>query len=355
MGFDSTIKTQMGYVMKSLILLCSFLGLSFSSVETLARSTAVPPEIIQKLKTTGLVGLVHGADPERGLYVFTYNVPGDFFKRYEFSLIATSLDQRDLLKTLHRGDRLQVIGPIGPQPTPQPHIHAESITLLERYNPGVESPAGHYERVTELPKDLEGKTEFVAQVHAVVGGGEVVVLEYKETILPLVVKEPEITQDLFRGDLVRVYFEVQASPGRPTHLVLKSQESLGKRPVEMLQRLVDRHDTTLPLEGRLVLFPKSPTINQDVWAIEEDLGYGLARYITLVNFTEQGGKFPELERINKKMRALWDTEPTGVFKGRNKFIQTKIRIRATGRITVFSPNQANSQSNLTAEDIVQIP
>jgi len=311
----------------------------------------VPPEIIKQLEATGLTGLMHGVDPDRGLYVFNYNVPGDFFKRFEFSVLPTSEAQLALLKTLRRGDRVFLKGYLGAQPTPQPHVYVQEFKLLEKYDPGVDAPAGRHSRDTQLPEDLKNKTDFVGQVHAVIAGGAVVVVEYKETIIPLVVTETEFTQDLFRGDLIRVYFVIQTSPGRPAHVVLKSSQALGKAPIEVLERLVDRNSTTKTLIGRLVLFPKSPTISRDVWAIEEDLGYGLARYSTLVNFTAVDDKLPELNRIDAKLRAFWNSKPEGVFEGRNKFIHTEIRIRATGVVTVFMPNQANAQLNLTADDI----
>ncbi|MGE3974385.1 MAG: hypothetical protein AB7F59_07670 [Bdellovibrionales bacterium] len=331
-----------------------FLFVALFAFSFSASAQIVPPEIVRQLEMTGLNALVHGADAERGLYVFTYNVPGDFFKRYEFSLLATTMAQKELVKTFNRGDRIFVQGRLGSQPTPQPHVYATEIKLLEKYNPGIESPAGSHQKVTKLPDDLRDKTDFVGQVHAVIGNGLVLVMEYKEVIIPLVVNEPVYTRELFRGDVIRVAFTLQTAPGRPTHIILKSAQEAGGTPVQVLERLVDRHDKIKTLEGRLVLFPKSPTINRDVWAIEEDLGYGLARYSTLVNFTEVGGGFPELEKIDQKMRALWDSDRQAVFHGRNKFIHTKVRIRATGKMTVFTPNQANAQINLTAAQIIPV-
>jgi len=329
-----------------------FLFISSTLSVSHAQSSDPMDEIKSKLAADGLMGLVHGADVERGLYVFSYHIPGDFFTRYNFSLLARSQAQRELLKTLQRHDRVLVKGKLGGQKTPQPHILIASIEVLEKYNPEIESPGGHWTKDTKLPDDLKDKTEITVQVHAVAGEGQVLVVEYREAILPVVVpaKLTNFTKDLYRGDLIQIQFIIQKSPGRPTHLVLNGSVDA---PVKVLERLVDIHNQPVTKSGRLVLFPKSPTINRDVWALEEALPEGLFRYYTLVNFKEENGQFPELEKIGKKLRALWDAHPESVFHARNKFINLKIRIRAKSeKATVFTPDQANAQLHLRAEDII---
>jgi hypothetical protein len=306
-------------------------------------------ELGKKLATDGLIGLVHGANAERNLYVFEYNKPGDFFTRYYFSLVSKN---SQALKALHRGDRIHIHGVLGGEKTPQPHILANQIEMIQAYDPGVASPGGHDAAQAVLPDDLKKQNEMVVQVHAVVADGQVLVVEYKDAVVPVIVNSPanEQTRDLFRGDIIRIGFELQNHPHQPTHVVYKPR---AKAPYfDILQRLVDRHAKPLVIEGPLVLFPKSPVINQDIWAVEEDLGFGLFRYSTLVNFDQDpNGDMSEWTKLKLKLRKAWDAHPESVVQGRNKFINRKVRIHASGIANVVSPAQANAQLFLKAGDI----
>lgn len=321
------------------------------SASTVQAQPADPmADIAQQLSDNGLQGLVHGADSERGLYVMSYHLPGDFFARYNMSLLARTTALKNLLLTLNRNDRILVKGRLGGQDTPQPHIILSEFRVLKKYDPAIESPAGHWEKEIHLPEDLKDLTELTAQVHAIAGDGQVIVIEYRDTILPLIANanQARSTKALYRGDVIRFKFEIQGAPYRPTHLKLIGSD---ERPLQVLERVVEKHEQTISIEGRLVLFPKSPTITRDVWAIEEKLQDGLARYYTLVNFKEVNGTMPEFDRIDQKLRSIWSDNKQSAFAGRNKFINLAVQIRATGKATVFDPNQANAQIHLNASDI----
>lgn len=322
------------------------------AVQALETGTTQLQKIEKQLQTEGLTGLVHGADHERGLYVFAYHLPGDFFARYNLSLTTKNAELRKLLLTLSRNDRIFVKGKFGGQETPQPHIVASELQVLKKNDNAINAPAGSWQKEVKLPEGLADKTEIVVQVHAVAGDGQVLVVEYRDAIIPLVVGPAQArwTRDLYRGDVIRIRFAIQDSPGRPTHLVLQPMSE--EKPFDMLQRLVERHNKTMMFVGRLVLFPKSPTISRDIWAIEEQLAEGLNRYLTLVNFTETNGQLEEWDKIDKKLRSLWDDNKGSVFQGRNKYINLAVTIKVTGNVTVFDANQANAQVHLTADKIV---
>ena len=43
-------------------------------------------------------------------------------------------------------------------------------------------------------------------------------------MLPVYVQRPELTRDLARNDVVRLYYEIRSRPDRPVHLELKDVE-----------------------------------------------------------------------------------------------------------------------------------
>lgn len=309
-------------------------------------------DISTKLANEGLTGLMHGARPERGLYVFVYHTPGNFFERHYISVIPSKKEHRELLATLDHGDRVHVKGELIAVDTAQPHLRLSEIKLEKAWEPNIVAPAGEFHPEAALPQELKNKHEINAMVHAVRGEGTIVVLEYKDAIVPMVVEEPSFTKDLFRGDRIKVQFELQGSPGRPTHISLDTDTKDGKNPVEVLDSINSLHDKIITMEGQLVLFPASPTINRDVWAVENKGGDGTARYFTLVNFEQDANEeFSNLEKIGEKLQAAWSAHPDTIFHGRNKYINTGITVKATGRVSIADPGQANAQIHLTADAI----
>ena len=101
----------------------------------------------------------------------------------------------------------------------------------------------------------------------------------------------------------------------------------------------------------MVMFPKSPTINRNIFAIESYWSKDKtkpARYFTLLpkDFTTK-----KFEAMLKKLQDAWDKNPDEVFMGRNKFIHQKLRIKIKGKGNVDSENQANAQLFADIEDL----
>jgi hypothetical protein len=201
-----------------------------------------------------------------------------------------------------------------------------------------------YEYAAKLPDDLVGKSSAEFLVHAVAAEGRVVVLEYKDAIVPLPVRRPELTRDLYRNDRVRIHYKVKSEPSRPLHLVLNDEHPA---PVEVLERIVEKHGKAADLQGRLVMFPRSPEISRDVFALHTPLADGSSRQYTLVNFESR----EIFDAITEKLTKAWQANPTHT-NGRNKLLSSSIEVRAKGTFNVVDPNQANVQILLkSAEDL----
>ena len=88
-----------------------FLALLISLVLAPLSARAVDVNQIEHdLGTTGVVGWIHGAVAERGIYVFTYRNPDDFFDYIEVSLVGMTSDMESRLATLGRHDKVRVKG-----------------------------------------------------------------------------------------------------------------------------------------------------------------------------------------------------------------------------------------------------
>jgi hypothetical protein len=315
-------------------------------------------DIDKQLKGDGVTGRIHGADSKSGLMVFNYfKMTESILSSVNLSVIAGNDDAQKILDTVKRHDKVLIKGRIKNLNNPQPHIIAESVEIKQPYKPEGTVPEKAFEKQTKLPEELKGKTEATFLVHANVEKGKAIVLEYKDQLLMLISKDASLTENLWRGDKVKLQYNLREFPGQPTHLMLNTKPTEGKKPVEMLDQLggPDRGNPEKPApmitqEGALVKFPKSPAINRDIWAIEQkDPDGGASRYFTLVNFEIEG----EFDRIGKVCRELWDTanKPTDILDGRNKQIHKTIRIKVSGKLNVEDPNQANAQIFLKADEI----
>ncbi|MFX7029415.1 hypothetical protein ABTH93_20980, partial [Acinetobacter baumannii] len=78
--------------------------------------------------------------------------------------------------------------------------------------------------------------------------------------------------------------------------------------------------------------------------IEQKGADGNSRTFTLVNFVAKG----EQEKIDSKLKKWWDAVPEGIIDGRNKLVHSKVVIKASGKMNVVDPNQANAQMQLKA-------
>lgn len=310
-------------------------------------------ELRKALKSSGLVGEIHAADPSNRQFVFTYRHPKDFFTNVQIGMITHSDSARDFFKTMKRHDRVKITGDfihegeIMPA-SPQPHIEVSSIEMVKKYESPVALPENRFTKSTILPQELLDKGEADFLVHANVKNGAALVLEYKDNFVFLTVPEPKIAAQVYRNDRVHIRFTRQKHPKQPMHLELEQGSGeAGIAPLVVTDSIKTLHGKRYTQRGNLVRFPKSPQINRDIWAVEQKSADGNSRTFTLVNFTKKG----EQEKIDAKLKTWWEAHLDSVIDGRNKLVNTKVEIVATGKMNVVDPNQANAQMRLNAKDL----
>ena len=298
----------------------------------------------RELKTTGLIGRIHGAVESSKLFVMSVREPDNFFSYREFSLLPKNKKTLATLSEVNRHDRVCIHGRIISNPSPQKHIAVKSVEVLESWT-GLEG-FPEYNREVNIPVELLDRTSFIGKVHAIGGEGKILVIEYKDGVIPVFVKSPEYTKDLYRGDIVRLSYKLKKIPKSPTHLKLNSQV---EKPVEVIDAIADWNGKENTLTGSLVKFPQSPQLNFDVYAIEVET-QGVKRYFTLVNFENMD----EFQNIRNKLARIWDENSATAKLGRNMLINPEITIEAHGQTNIVSPEQANPQILLdTAADVRQ--
>ena len=298
----------------------------------------------QELTNTGLVGRIHGAASESQMFVMAVREPNNFFAHREFSLIPQDEATRDTLDRLNRHDLVCVTGNIIANPSPQQHIALNSIRVLEPWS----QPEGFapYERQA-VPAELTEQTSFIGKVHAIGAGGKILVMGYKDAVVPIYVSATEYTQGLYRGDIVKLTYQIQQYPQRPVHLQL---DTTVEQPIKVIDAIAAWNDRSKTLTGSLVKFPQSPQLKFDVYAMEVDTD-GIKRYFTLINFENMA----EFQNIRQKLAKIWDENAATAVSGRNKLINREVTIEATGIANIVSPEQANPQILLdNAEQVKQL-
>lgn len=307
---------------------------------------AVDVDQIEKdLGDKGVEGWIHGAVKDHDLFVFTYRNPKDFFDSIQMSLVTDQPDIIAQLQTLSRHDRVRIHGRFLKNPSPQKHIALSALEVVKKYDSGLS--AAPYEYEAKIPDDLQKSNVETFLVHAVAGDGAILVLEYKDAVVPVYVKKPSLGRDLFRNDVVRVAYQIQKRPDSPTHLVLDDNVS---EPIKVLEHIRDLHGKPAKVEGALVMFPKSPEIMFNVFAVSVDLQAGLKRQYTLLNQDN-----PEIfKQIRAKLQAAWDKYPNEYVDGRNKLVSKRVRVRATGIFNEIDPGQANAQILLKDASAIEI-
>jgi hypothetical protein len=308
---------------------------------------SIPAKFERELKAGKAVeGEIHGAYPELQLYVFTYRNPKNFFEFVEVSLIAPTPQLGSTLRGLQRHDRVRIKGELMDNRSPQLHVELQSVEVVKKFE--AKPPIPPYEYEANIPQDLRDKESALFLVHAVNAGGQILVVEYKDTVLPIYVRRPELTRTLARNDLVRLAYEVRTEPAKPVHLRLREDAA---QPVEVVESVMAMHGKPASVEGALVLFPQSPQVRFNVFAVLQKLPGDMQRQYTLANFENQ----ETFDRIREKLQRAWDAAgPDSAVSGRNKLISTKVRVRATGKFNETDPNQANVQIVLDGADSVEI-
>ncbi|MEM6613315.1 MAG: hypothetical protein AAF652_13865 [Cyanobacteria bacterium P01_C01_bin.72] len=299
----------------------------------------------QELTGTGLIGRIHGAAGASQMFVLAVREPNNFFSHREFSLIPKDTLTSNALSQLNRHDLVCIQGDLINNPSPQKHIALKSVQILEEWS----QPEGFepYKRQADLPLELTQQTSLIGKVHAIGEGGKILIVGYQDLVLPIFVSETEYTQDLYRGDIIKLNYQVQSYPHRPLHLQL---DSTVEQPIEMIDAISTWHNQPQILTGNLVKFPQSPQLKFDVYAMEVDT-QGIKRYFTLINFDD----VTEFQNIREKLAQIWDKNASTAVSGRNMLINPNVTIKAQGLGNIISPEQANPQILLeTAEQVRQV-
>lgn len=302
-------------------------------------------DLSQELSSTGLIGRIHGAAAESQMFVMSVREPTNFFSHREFSLIPQDSDTIDVLKKTHRHDLVCVQGNLISNPSPQAHIKVDSFKILEPW----QQPEGFapYERQADLPDEIKNQTSFIGEVHAIGEDGKVLVMGYQDIVIPVFVSATEYTQDLYRGDIVKLTYQIQEIPNRPVHLQLDTNV---EEPIEVLDAIASWNGQPKSLTGKLVKFPQSPQLKFDVYAMEVDT-QNIKRYFTLINFDNM----TEFNNIRQKLANIWDQNADVAVSGRNKLINPEVTITAKGVANIISTEQANPQILLeSADDVEQL-
>jgi hypothetical protein len=314
-------------------------------------STRVQPQAIdisdvqKQLLDTGCVGWVHASVSSKAMYVFTYRNPHDFFDYVMMSLVSDDPAIQKQLAGLNRHDQVQIKGTFLDNASPQKHIRVSSITSMKKYESGY--PTDPYEYQAKIPRDLLRKDHETFLVHAIGGEGHVLVVEYKDAVIPIYVKNATLTAGLYRNDVVQIQFLFQDYPERPLHLAVNETTP---DPIKVVDSIEAKNGKPASIEGALVMFTQSPEIKFNVFAVQELLPNGLNRQYTLVNM--------ESPEVFMKIRALlqtsWDRYPGQYTNARNKLLSKVIRVKVNGIYNEIDPSQANAQILLSSIDSVVI-
>ena len=335
------------------VLIC--LSLVFASIPKIVQSNSEPciyhPEayqglemtkLNQELNQTGLIGRIHGAAAESQMFIMSIREPNNFFSHREFSIIPQQQTTAATLQQTNRHDLVCVRGEMIANPSPQAHIAASSIEIIEPW----QQPEGFepYQRQTDIPQELTTQTSFIGKVHAIGEAGKILVVGYKDRVIPVFVSNTEQTQGLYRGDIVKLSYKIQQNPRQPIHLQLDNSV---EQPVEVLDAISSINGKPQTLTGKLVKFPRSPQLKFDVYAMEVDT-QNIKRYFTLINFENMA----EFDKIRQKLALIWDENQATAIAGRNMLINPEVAIEAKGIGNIISTEQANPQLLLdSAEDV----
>ena len=302
-------------------------------------------KLSQELETTGLIGRIHGAAPESQMFVLSVREPNNFFSSREFSLLANNSATLNQFKTLNRHDGVCIQGNIIPNRSPQQHIAVDSIQVVEKWSQS--KGFAPYKRKTDFPEELRKQTSLIGKVHAIGAEGKILVVEYQDGVIPIYVTSTKYSQNLYRGDIIELSYQIQIRPQQPIHLKLDTTQP---EPIKVLDAIASWHNQENTLTGKLVKFPKSPQLKFDIYAMEVDT-QGIKRYFTLVNFESNS----EFQKIRHKLAKIWDDNASTAVSGRNMLINPEVTIQAQGITNIISPKQANPQILLnSAEKVNQL-
>ncbi len=289
-------------------------------------------EIKTQLVGGGLKGWVHAAVKDQFLFVFTWRQPNNFFINVQLPMSSTDTKILESLSQLKRHDEIFIQGDFFKNESPLQHINVTSLEITKPYT----GPGSDYVYESEVPLEIMNNNKMIAEVHIVTNGGAVLVVEYQDRILPVLVPRPEFTRQLYRGDKIELSYLVKTALNRPPHLILNTNSP---EPIRMIEQIACGHNEPIELEGSLVMFPQSPQIMFNVFALRTRDAEGIEREYTLVNF-ENSTLFTEIRR---RLQGSWDIMSEYARNDRNKLLNERILVKVKGIKNVMAGDQANPQ------------
>lgn len=284
-----------------------------------------------QLNGDGLGGWVHGAVTEQSMFVFTWRSPDNFFVNIQLPMQSENEEVRAQLASLSRHDYVVLKGDFFDNKAPINHISVTEVVSVKYWD----GPSGDH-NYAAIPEEILNQVEATVKVHAVANDGFVLVVEYKDRVFPVFNQNKALVQDLYRNDIIRLKYLASVKDNRPIHLAVNSRV---ENPITVLNRIEDGHGEPIELTGDLVMFPKSPQIKFNVYALRIEDENGLRRNYTLINFEDADLFFA----IRDKLEAAWKSKTETAVYDRNKFINRKIKVTAKGLKNVVAKNQANPQ------------
>lgn len=312
-----------------------------------SRDNTISYEVLETcLLADGVELEVHGVVPMSSMFVVTYRNPNNFFQSVHLSLLGSSPEMRTFIKTLKRHDVILVKGGYQNIPSPQKHIRASEISLVSRSSEAPHSDEYTYEA---LPAEILGMKRLIGKVHAVYGDGRILVVEYKDLVVPVYVEAQWSAEAnaLSRGDKIEINYVIQEGPSRPVHV---NFDPAHPDALKVLHAVTADHGKPKTMTGKMLMFPKSPMVMFPVFAIDVDMGDGVLLPHTVLSFTD----VELFKKARAKFQEAWDRHPETVRNYRNKFINDALTVTVSGTYNMIDPLQANPQLVITSVDDIKI-
>jgi hypothetical protein len=314
----------------------------------------IPLETLKaKLAQGPLSGFIHAANRQTNTYVLTVRdaaTPGSF---RNIALIADTDAIWQQLQSVNRFDAVTVSGEFLTRYYPQAHLLVKSLTVTEPWSPKApDSPGAKIETPPVDPsQELNESDELVGLVHALTGDGHVLMFDYKNTVIPVVVPDPALTRSLWRGDKVWLKLAQMPTPQQPVHWMLESFGKAEKQkglapPVKVLDAIRTLNGQTTTVSGPLTYYPAGPVFPQGAWAVESRDDQGLARYFVL-SATDTVG-------LNRKLEGAWKQNCNEVMQGRHKLVNGSLNVEALGVVAIRQPNQPAPVLKLAGLDALKV-
>jgi hypothetical protein len=298
--------------------------------------------VSKELEGDGLKGEIHAAVPEFKTWVLNI-YQGSFFNSYQFPLAIHDEKVLHDAMAVKRHDLVRIKGKILDNGAAQKHILVTEITVEKKYDSANFQP--NYTHSQAVPDELKAGRSATVIVHSIAEDGKSVMVEYRDLVVQVVVANGELTKPLYRNDKIRIAYEAVDKPGRPLHLVL---DEAAEKPIELVDRIADLHGKHATVTGCLVLFPKSPQITRNVYALLEVDENGLMRTWTMANFESM----EMFNKITANFEDFWGGHSEEAVNFRNKMLNVGIKVQAKGLLNIAVPNQANPQ--ILVDDVADI-